>query len=255
MENNMNIALIGYGKMGKKIEEIAVSHNLTVTSVIDPHEKGAGFKTLTSESVEEADVCIDFSLPGEVVNNVTTLSRLNKNIVIGTTGWYQNIDVVKKLVEENNNGLIYAGNFSLGMNLFYKIVEFSSKLFNEFSEYDVAGLEMHHNKKADSPSGTAKELSNILINNITRKERSIFDRPTEKIDPAELQFSSVRCGQLPGTHKIIFDSMPDTIELTHTARSRDGFAHGALLAAEWIFGKKGFFTFDDLITNKIKIRN
>jgi 4-hydroxy-tetrahydrodipicolinate reductase len=251
----MNIAIIGYGKMGKKIEELAQSHNLRLTSIIDPNEQKAGFKKITFESVKDADVCIDFSLPGEVLRNVSILSELKKNIVIGTTGWYQEIESVRKLVEENNIGLIYAGNFSLGMNLFYRIVEFSARLFDGFSEYDVAGLEMHHDQKVDSPSGTAKDLAEILLRNISRKERTLFERSSGKIDPANLHFSSVRFGQIPGTHKIMFDSLPDTIELSHTARSREGFAQGALMAAEWIYDKKGFFTFDDLITTKINIRS
>jgi len=156
------------------------------------------------------------------------------------------------MVAENNIGLIHAANFSLGMNIFYHIVKESAKLIDQFDNYDISGLELHHNKKADSPSGTAKTLAEILLNNIRRKEKVTYEMVNRKIEPDELHFASVRSGSIPGTHKIIFDSTADTIELSHSARNREGFAIAAVIAAEWLHGKKGFFTIDDLMKDKLK---
>jgi 4-hydroxy-tetrahydrodipicolinate reductase len=247
----MKIAIIGYGKMGKMLEEKSTQKNIVVTSIIDPNEKNASFKSIDAKSVAEADVCIDFSHPEAVINNINALARLNKNVVVGTTGWYDNLNYVRETVEKSNIGFIYAGNFSIGMNLFYRIIEYSSKLFNKFDDYDAAGYEIHHNKKADCPSGTAKQIVDIMVQNISRKTKPLFESPEDMINSTDLHFSSVRCGHIPGTHKILFDSLPDTIELSHIARNREGFTDGALLAAEWIDGKKGFFTLNDFINNII----
>jgi 4-hydroxy-tetrahydrodipicolinate reductase len=248
----MNIAIIGYGQMGHKIEEFALQRNMNIIARIDPNNKLADHYGIKEEVVREADVCIDFSHPQSVINNIRELALLGKNMVIGTTGWYENRDAVEKIVRDSNIGFIYASNFSLGMNLFYKIIESTSEIFNNFIEYDVTGIEMHHNKKADSPSGTAKTLSKIIINNISRKTKALYGISLGKIESDEFQFSSIRCGSIPGNHQIIFDSPQDTIEISHSARNRDGFATGALLAAEWIKDKKGFYSFDHLINNLIK---
>jgi 4-hydroxy-tetrahydrodipicolinate reductase len=247
----MRIAIIGYGKMGKAIFQKAVENDVTVSAVIDPVARGAGFKSITPESVKDADVCIDFSHPEAVITNISILAAMKKNIVLGTTGWEQHICDLKKLVLDSESGLVYAGNYSIGMNLFYRIVEYSSRIINKFSQYDTSGMEIHHNKKADSPSGTAKALTGILLKNLEQKKRAKFGISSGVIDTDELHFASLRCGNYPGEHKVIFDSLPDTIELTHRVRNRDGFVDGALLAAEWISGKTGFYSFDELIHSKI----
>ena len=247
----MKIALIGYGKMGRIIEQMASAESIEVVSTIDPKSEGAKFKEITSEAVGGADVCLDFSQPDATVENVTRLASYGKNVTLGVTGWEGEIDKIKSIVKEKNIGLVYAGNFSIGMNLFYEIVNYSSKLFNRFAQYDVSGLEIHHNKKADSPSGTAKVLAGLLLKNMDSKNRAIFNLANQPVNPDELIFSSIRCGQLPGEHRIYFDSFPDTVELTHRARNREGFAAGALLAAKWITGKKGFYSFNGVLKNII----
>jgi 4-hydroxy-tetrahydrodipicolinate reductase len=248
----MKISLIGFGKMGKVVNDLAKEKNLEICSIIDPASKEANFREISIDSIGNADVCIDFTNPGCVVDNIKKVVALGKNLVVGTTGWYNKIDEVRSLVNNSKIGFVYGSNFSIGMNLFYRIIDFSSNLFNRFSEYDVAGQELHHNLKADSPSGTAIELSNIILKNIERKKNVLFGNSNGKINCETLQFTSNRCGFIPGTHKIIFDSYADTIELIHSVRNRLGFAEGALLSAKMIADKKGFFTFNELLTELIK---
>ncbi|MGI6524426.1 MAG: 4-hydroxy-tetrahydrodipicolinate reductase [Bdellovibrionota bacterium] len=244
----MKIGVIGYGKMGKLIREVALTRGHTVTT-IDPFAADADFKQITAESVADVSVCIDFTTPTVVIENIEKLISLKKGIVVGTTGWYDKVDYVKNLVDKNEVALMYASNFSLGVNIFYQIVRRAAALMNKVDNYDVCGIEYHHSQKADSPSGTAQTLSEIILSEMQRKEKVVFDIVDRKIEPKELHFASVRCGSFPGTHEISFDSSADTISLKHTARNRDGFAYGAVLAAEWISCSKGFFTIDDFITS------
>lgn len=248
----MNIAIIGYGNMGKEIERAAKIKNINVKSIIDNADKNAGYEVINEKSMEDVDVCIDFTSPKAVVGNIKKIAGFSKNIVVGTTGWYGKINEVKKIVKKNGVGLIYASNFSIGVNIFFKIVEDASKIINNFDDYDVYGYELHHRMKSDSPSGTAKTLAEILIKNIKRKKGSLFDKIDRKIRHDELHFASVRAGNIAGTHVVGFDSTADSIELKHTARNREGFALGALAAAEWINGKKGFYTIDGMLSEKIK---
>jgi 4-hydroxy-tetrahydrodipicolinate reductase len=245
----MNIAIIGYGKMGHVIEKIAKSKGIDVVSTIDPEHIDAQHKEITKESLEEVDVCIDFTAPSVVVENIKKIAELKKNVVVGTTGWYDKIDEVKEIVQNNGIGLIYASNFSIGVHVFFRIIENAAKIMNKIEDYDVFGLEFHHNKKVDSPSGTAKTIADILIKNIGRKKKLAYDLVDREINKEELHFASVRAGSIPGTHEVGFDSEADTIELKHTARNREGFALGAVLATQFINGKKGFFTVDDMMKN------
>jgi 4-hydroxy-tetrahydrodipicolinate reductase len=247
----MNIAIIGYGQMGKIIETIALERGHKISSTVDPVNKAAKYRKIDHSSLWNADVCIDFTNPETVLTNVKAMAKEKKNIVLGTTGWHKHFDQIKQIVQQNNTGFIYAANFSLGMNIFYQIIKHAASMFNQFENYDVSGIELHHNKKADSPSGTAKTLAEIVLHNIKRKEKVTYELVNRKIDPRELHFASVRCGSIPGTHKIIFDSAADSIELTHTARSRQGLALGAVLAAEWIQDKKGFYSIDDMMKDKL----
>jgi 4-hydroxy-tetrahydrodipicolinate reductase len=247
----MKLAIIGYGQMGKIVETIALERGHQIIATIDPVNKAAKYSKIDHSSLLNAEVCIDFTHPETVLTNVQAIIREKKNMVLGTTGWQEHFNQIKKLVELNNTGIIYASNFSPGMNIFYRIIQESARLIDKFENYDVSGLELHHNKKADSPSGTAKKLAEILLQNIQRKKKVSFDLVNRKIDPHELHFASLRCGSIPGTHKIIFDSAADTIELTHTARSRQALALGAVIAAEWIQGKKGFYSIDDMMQDKL----
>lgn len=243
----MNIAIIGYGNMGHEIGRIAKARGVSVTSIIDPHHKDATHKEINEKSMKGVNVCIDFTIPSAVLDNIRRISKFKKNIAVGTTGWHDKIDEARKIVKQSNTGLIYASNFSIGVNVFLSIIEDAAKIINKIDDYDIYGYELHHSRKIDSPSGTAKTLGEILIKNIKRKNKLLFDKIDRKIEPNELQFASVRAGSIPGTHVVGFDSSADTIELKHTARNREGFALGAIMAAQWIQNKKGFYNINDMM--------
>jgi len=237
----LKIALIGYGQMGKLIEQLAPQNNCEIVAIIDPLLGNE----ITAETVANVDVCIEFSTPDAAFNNIKKLTELGKNVVTGTTGWYNDLDKIKLMVEKKETGFIYGSNFSVGMNLFFSIIESASKLMNNAEDYDLFGLEMHHNKKKDSPSGTAKVLSEIILQNINRKTKTQYEKLDRKIEQNEFYFASIRSGNIPGTHSISFDSEADTIELKHTVRNRNGLALGAIKAAKWINNKTGFYNFAD----------
>ncbi len=243
----MKIAIVGYGQMGKMIEEAAKERGVTVVSTIDPNTKDAKFKEITKESLHDVDVCIDFTHPSVIMGNIKKYCELKKNVVIGTTGWYEHMSDVKSMVKNAGIGCIWSGNFSIGVNMFFKIIEEAAKVANNLDDYDIMGVEYHHNKKADSPSGTMKMIGDILLNNIERKKTAVYTMLERQIKPDEIQLSSVRGGKIPGIHEITFDSDADSITLTHTARTRKGFAKGAVMAAEFLNGKKGFYTINDLM--------
>ncbi len=245
----MRIALIGYGKMGKEVERVAQLRGIEVSSIIDPGLSPSGIfsNSITKASLENADVAIDFTVPDSVIPNVRKVASLGKNMVVATTGWHDHLEEAGKIIASSGTGLIYSSNFSIGVNAYYRILEQAAKIFDRLPDYDVYGYELHHNQKADSPSGTAKAVGDILVKNISRKKTLVFDRLDRKISPEELHIASVRAGSIPGTHVIGFDAAADTIEIKHVARSRSGFASGALLAAEWIHGKKGFFSINDFM--------
>lgn len=242
----MKIAIMGYGNMGREVEKAAKARGIAVKSIIDPNVSGA-CRGINEESMLDVDVCIDFTSPNSVVGNAEKISKFRKNMVIGTTGWYDSIDKVRNIAKKANIGIIYGSNFSIGVNIFFKIVEDAAKLVDKIEDYDVYGYELHHNKKIDSPSGTAKSIGEILVKNIKRKNKLLFDRIGRKIGPGELHFASVRAGSIPGTHVVGFDSSADTIELKHSARNREGFAAGALMAAQWIHKKKGLYNINDMM--------
>lgn len=233
----MKVGIIGYGKMGKMVEKAAI-------------EKGHGITIIKKDEKinDHADVYIDFTQPESVVKNLQRVASMKKPLVIGTTGWYDQLSEVKKIVEKYQIGCVYSPNFSIGVHLFMQLVEEAAKLFGPFDQYDVAGFEMHHNQKTDCPSGTAKQLAEILLKHIPRKKKVIGNIDDRKIEADELHFPAVRVGNIPGTHQITFDSPADTITLTHTARNREGFARGAITAAELILDKKGLFHLQELLT-------
>ncbi len=248
----MRIALIGYGKMGKTIHSLAKQKGIEVAAIIDPLAPEATAKEISAASLQGADVCIDFTEPSSVLENIKKTAALKKNIVLGTTGWGSQAAEIKKIVQQNKIGLVFASNFSIGVNVFFRIIGNAARLFDKFSDYDAFVLELHHSKKKDSPSGTAKSIGEIILREMKRKNKMVFGNFAGQIAANELHVASVRAGGIPGTHTVGFDSNADTIELTHTARNREGFAAGALLAAQWIAEKKGFFSIDDLMTEIIK---
>lgn len=241
----MNIAIIGYGRMGKAVEKIALERKHSVITV-DPIDPKANFKEINSDSIKNADVCIDFTVPTIALENAKKISSLGKNLVMGTTGWYDEMDEMKKSVQ--NIGFLWSGNFSIGMNVFFEIVRKTASIMNNLPEYDAAVYEIHHNQKKDSPGGSAQIIGKIITEEMDRKKKIVGNAFTErKPEPEELHVASVRCGSTPGVHTVIFDCPIDTIELKHTARGREGFALGAVMAAEFLRGKKGFYTIEDLM--------
>lgn len=249
IQNKMNIAIIGYGKMGREIERAAIAKGINIASIIDINDKDAIHNEINEKSMKNADVCIDFTTPNAVIENIKKISKFKKNIVVGTTGWHDKINEAKDIVKKNNIGLVYASNFLIGVNIFFKIIENAAKIINRIDDYDIYGYELHHNKKMDSPSGTAKAIAEILIKNIKRKNKMLFEKIDRKIEANELHFASLRAGSIPGTHVVGFDSSADTIELKHVARNREGFALGAVMAAQWIQNKKGFYDINDMMQN------
>lgn len=241
----MKLALIGYGKMGKTIERVALHRGHKIIAKIDPslNTNHAALEAL----IEEVDVCIDFSHPSAVVTSVEICAHYKKPLVIGTTGWEDKKEIVEQIAKSSDLAVLWAPNFSLGVNLFLRVIKEASKLLAPFENFDVAGLEIHHNQKGDSPSGTAIAITNEILKNFKRKNRTTFETVNRKIEKDELQFTSLRLGSVPGTHEVLFDSPNETITLSHIARTRDGFAEGAVLAAEWIKDKKGIYTLEDVI--------
>jgi len=239
----MRIALIGYGRMGKEIERVAADRQVTVAAKVDSKNPDL------SPYANEFDVAIHFANAESVVPYVQQCGALKKNIVVGTTGWSQHIGKVWSIVQSKNIGLVHASNFSIGVNTFFDLLKHAAKLFDKFPEYDVYVQEVHHKDKTDSPSGTALTIAEILMHNIKRKKEILSTPPAGKIRPEQLHISSSRAGSVVGLHQVSFDSFSDSIEIKHTAKNRSGFALGALLAAEWINGKQGMFTMEDVMSN------
>lgn len=232
----MKIALVGYGKMGHMIEQCAkrAGHDIVVT--IDAIAEDAAVKVpagdgdAVARAVKSsgAEGIIEFSHPTAVLGNMKALLPLGLPMVVGTTGWNDKHDEIREYAKKVGGTLMTAGNMSIGVNMFYKIVEEAAKIMADFNDYDVATWEMHHNQKADSPSGTALEIARRVMNGNKSKTEIVTDAFYEKPKANQIHVSSTRCGNVPGTHKVFFDGTADTIELTHTARSREGFAVGAV---------------------------
>lgn len=218
------LAIVGYGKMGKLIEQFAPEYGFHVALKLDEFNN-ANFEGITADNFRGVDVAIDFSIPQAVVPNVQKIAALGVNIVIGTTGWQQHAAAVRQAVEANSIGLAWSPNFSIGVNAFFRLVSEAARLLAAESQYGSWAWEIHHSTKKDAPSGTLLKL-------VEEMKQAGYTRP--------IDVSSNRAGAHPGTHEIGFDSAADTITLRHTARSREGFARGALKAAQWVIGKKGF---------------
>lgn len=227
MPETRRIAIVGYGKMGRLVEQFAPEYGFGVGLKLDEFNN-ANYEGVSAENFRGIDAAIDFSIPSAVVRNVESIAALGVNIVIGTTGWQEHADDVRAAVERHNIGLVWSPNFSIGVNVFLRVVAEAAKLLANEREYGAWAWEIHHDTKKDAPSGTLLKLVDVM-------KQSGYARP--------IDVSSNRAGRHPGTHEIGFDSPADTITLRHTARSREGFARGALKAAQWIIGKKGFHEF------------
>jgi 4-hydroxy-tetrahydrodipicolinate reductase len=236
----LKIALIGYGKMGKAIEEIALKkgHEIVLKVNIDNVED------LTAKKLQRADVAIEFTGPESAVENIKRCINSNVPIVSGSTGWLSQWEEIKETVAEKNGALIYASNYSIGVNIFFELNKYLSKLMKDYDEYDVKLEEIHHTQKKDAPSGTAISLAEQILENITSKKNWVNHLKTT---PEELEIISKRMDPAPGTHIVTYHSPIDDIEIIHTAHNRMGFAGGAVKAAEFLVGKKGIFTMKDVL--------
>jgi 4-hydroxy-tetrahydrodipicolinate reductase len=271
----MKVILAGYGKMGRLLEAKLAERGHSVIAAVDPFftapsaASGAAsgahapskiqiYPALkdalngeSGKSLKDADAVIEFSHPNAAVENLLFLAGEKIPVVTGTTGWYDKLPEVSRAVDAAGASLVWSSNFSLGVNLFYRVAAFAAKLADPFKEYDVAGFETHHNNKADSPSGTAKTLVDKVPKQMTRKKKAVYQTLDRKPEADEIHYASLRVGSVPGVHSLIFDSAADTIEIVHTARNREGFAAGAVLAAEWLTAEKrtGVFTVDDVLAD------
>ena len=237
----MKIVLIGYGKMGKAIEEIVSAvENLDIVLIIDKDN----INELTKENLQKADVAIEFTTPKTAVQNIHTCVDAGIPVVVGTTGWYDNLEAVTEYVLANNGSIVHATNFSIGVNIFFEINKILAEIMRDQPQYDVAIEETHHTQKLDAPSGTAITLAERILSKLKTKNSWVNNKTSIK---EELEIISHRIENVPGTHEVIYSSEADEIKLIHTARSRKGFAEGALLAAKWIQDKKGIFTMKDVL--------
>jgi 4-hydroxy-tetrahydrodipicolinate reductase len=227
----VKIAIVGYGKMGRMIERFAVERGHEVALKLDEFNN-ANFEGITARNFQTIDVAIDFSIPSAAVGNIERIAALGVNLVIGTTGWLDQIDHVRAVVEKAGVGLIWSPNYSVGVNAFFRIVAEAAKLLSGAPEYEAWAWEIHHSAKKDAPSGTLLKL-------VEEMRKAGYN--------GRVDTGSNRAGTIAGTHEIGFDSAADTITLRHTARNREGFALGAVKAAEWIAGKKGFHEFGDIL--------
>jgi 4-hydroxy-tetrahydrodipicolinate reductase len=227
----MNLAIVGYGKMGRLIEQFAPQYNCDVKLRLDI-DNNAKFEAMTKENFRGIDAAMEFSTAATAPENIERLAGLGVNAVIGTTGWFGQLDRARAAVERAGTGLVWSANFSVGVNIFSQLVAEAARLFARQPEYGVWAWEIHHSTKKDAPSGTLLAL-------VERMKKSGYDR--------SIDTGSNRAGAHPGTHEVGFDSAADTIMIRHTARSREGFARGALRAARWVAGKKGFFDFREIV--------
>lgn len=233
----MKVALIGYGKMGKTIERILLERNHEIVATF-------GRDGIDEDKLKLADVAIEFTRPEAVFDNIAVCFKNQIPVITGTTGWLAKYDEAVKLCEENKSGFLFASNFSLGVNLFFEINKQLARIMNAYGNYDVQMQEIHHTQKLDAPSGTAITLAEQVIENLDRKDGWTLDTPpTEK----QIHIEALREPGVPGTHSITYTSDIDDIEITHTAKSRDGFALGAVLAAEFMNGKSGIYQMKDVL--------
>lgn len=235
----MNIALIGYGKMGHIIEEIATSRGHQIVSIIDIDNKA----DMDSDAFRSADVAIEFTRPESAIENIFKCFEVGVPVVVGTTGWLDKLEEVKAEMKKKNGTLFWASNFSVGVNIFNAANKILAKIMNDYDVYNVSMTEIHHIHKLDAPSGTAITLAEGIMENLDRKKSWKLDIEESSEDIA---IKAVREGEVPGTHIVTYDSEVDTITFSHEAKSRRGFALGAVIAAEFTAGKKGFLSMNDI---------
>jgi 4-hydroxy-tetrahydrodipicolinate reductase len=233
----MKIVLFGYGKMGKEVEKIALERGHELILKIEKNEE---------YDISEADVAIDFSVPSAAFNNITSCFKKNIPVISGTTGWLEDYEKAVTICKKNNGSFIYASNFSIGVNLFFELNDKLSRIMNSNNNYTPSIEEIHHTKKLDAPSGTAITIAEQTIKNSSTKEWCLHTNRA-KVDKEIIPISSKRIKDVPGTHIVAYESEIDSIEIKHTAHNRKGFAHGAIIAAEWLMNKNGVYTMKDVL--------
>ncbi|MFC2101789.1 4-hydroxy-tetrahydrodipicolinate reductase [Bacteroidota bacterium] len=239
----MKIALLGYGKMGKEIEKIARDRGHKIVLTIDqPEEWKIGLHDL-----KRADIAIDFSTPFSVIDNIRNCFDAGVPIVVGTTGWHEQVEEIRNECITLGRSFFWAPNFSIGVNIFFELNRKLASLMSSWPDYEISMEETHHVQKLDAPSGTAIVLANDIIQHHGRKEKWVKESSN---NPGDLGIRSNRIEEVTGTHKVVYDSPEDLIEILHTAKNRRGFAQGAILAAEWLKGKTGFFEMKDMLDTK-----
>lgn len=243
LNNRLKIGLIGYGRMGKMVEQAAHTRGHTIAAIVDRHHPS---NTSVEQALPQCDLIIDFSSPQDLHRTIDLCCHHQKSLVIGTTGWSDQPSCKTK-AQKAEIGILYSPNFSIGMLLFKQLVAKAAKLYGNTEGYDIGGYEIHHAQKADSPSGTAKALTAAILQEWPQKDHVLYTTPEGKIPEKALHFPSLRLGFDPGTHQIRIDSPQDTILLTHHAKGREGFALGAVIAAEWLQGRVGYYTMEDLL--------
>lgn len=236
----MNIALIGYGKMGHEIEKIAINRGHKIVSIIDINNP----TDFDSSAFKSADVAIEFSTPDSAIDNYRRCFAAHVPVVAGTTGWLEHLDEVKKACSEEGQTFFYASNYSLGVNIFFTLNKFLAKIMNKYPDYDIKMEETHHIHKLDAPSGTAITLAEGVLENVERKDRWTLDNEEKGSD---LAIHCIREGEVPGIHEIIYESEVDSISIKHDSKNRKGLALGAVIAAEFTEGKKGFLGMNDML--------
>ncbi|MBO8447513.1 MAG: 4-hydroxy-tetrahydrodipicolinate reductase [Bacteroidetes bacterium] len=238
----MKIALIGYGKMGKIIEKIALSRGHEIVARIDVDN----MEDIHSDAFRSADAAIEFTMPKVAEENCRKALEEGVPVVCGTTGWADKMDGIKKLAEEKGKAFFWTSNFSVGVNVFFAVNKYLAKIMNGFDQYDVSMTETHHIHKLDAPSGTAVTLAEGILENLERK-KSWTLAGAAPVEADSIGIEAIREGEVPGIHTIVYDSPVDSITITHSAKSREGFALGAVMAAEFIQGKKGFLSMQDMM--------
>ena len=236
---NMNIALFGYGKMGKEIEQIALQRNHTIVLKVDNHN----IDSITVTELKQIDVAIEFSTPNTAINNIYKCFNAHLPIVVGTTGWYEQFEEIKELCLKDKQSLFYATNFSLGVNLFFKMNEQIARMMQPLTDYKVSMQEVHHIHKLDKPSGTAITTAEKILANYPQKDNWSMEEGSDR----NLLIDVIREDEVPGTHTVFYKSIVDEISISHVAYNRKGFALGAILAAEFLEKKKGVYTMSDLL--------
>lgn len=234
MPRELRLALLGHGKMGRVVADLAEARGFRLALILT-EESNLNGSGITPKNFDGIDVCVDFTAPAAVVENVRRVAALGVNLVVGTTGWHDRLEEVRRIIESSGVGMVYAPNFSIGVQMFYRLARAAAEAFAPFPAYAPFITEAHHQFKKDAPSGTAVEL-----------KRQVAPHFGER----QIPVASVRAGFIPGTHELGFDSEADTVILRHTARSRQGFAEGALFAARWVVGKKGLFSFGDVLESR-----